>query len=501
MKQSIRKQLIIMTATIISAVLLFIALIDSVFLGFYYEWDKTKGIISCYKIIDAMDITQGDEEMEQSLEKLASSANVQLMITDTGFEPVFTTAQFAQDMQARLFGYYTGLYHDNVLKIRLSEHYTVQRTSDNENVRYLELWGDLSNGCFILMRTPLQSIRESARVSNRFNFVLAIFGITVSMLAIWLLSKRFTDPIIELTDISSRMAKLDFTAKYRRRGAKNNEIDELGQHMNEMSEVLEKTISELKSANVELQKDVEKKTQIDNMRIEFLNNVSHELKTPIALIQGYAEGLKDNIADDEESRDYYCDVIIDESQKMNRLVMQLLNLNKLEFGNEQLQMEYFDLVGLIHGVLQGMNIMLQQQNAEVYFPYQHPIFAWGDKFRIEEVFTNYMSNAVHHLDYARKIDIQIITEGNLVKTSVFNTGDRIPEEELTKIWDKFYKIDKARTRAYGGTGIGLSIVKAIMEAHGQSCGVENFENGVAFWFTLEGKDPTKESKSAGGSNE
>ena len=500
MRHSIRKQLIMMTAAIVSAVLLYIALIDSVFLGLYYEWDKTNGIISCYKTIDTMNITPGSEEQKQTLEKLASSASVQLMITDTGFEPVFTTAQFAQDMQARLFGYYTGLYHEDVFRIRSSEHYTVQRTSDDENVRYLELWGDLSNGCFILMRTPLASIRESARVSNRFNLVLALIGIAVSMMVIWLLSKQFTDPIVELTNISSRMAKLDFLTKYRAR-LNGNEIDELGQHMNEMSEALENTISELKTANAELRKDVEKRTQIDNMRVEFLNNVSHELKTPIALIQGYAEGLKDNIADDEESRDYYCDVIIDESAKMNRLVMQLLSLNKLEFGNEQLQMEYFDLVGLIHGVLQGMNLMLQQQNAEVYFPYQHPIYVWGDQFKIEEVFTNYMSNALHHLDYARKIDIQIITEKDVVKTSVFNTGDRIPESELAKIWEKFYKVDKARTRAYGGTGIGLSIVKAIMEAHGQHCGVENYENGVAFWFTLEGRDPSRENENAGGRNE
>ncbi|MBQ6469756.1 MAG: two-component sensor histidine kinase [Lachnospiraceae bacterium] len=500
MKRSIRKQLIFMTAAIVAAVLLFIAVIDSVFLGFYYEWVKTKGILDCYHTIDSMSIAKDSEEEKQELEKLASAANVQLMITDTGFEPVFTTAQFAQDMQARLFGYYTGLYRDDVLILRSTENYTIQRTSDSENVRYLELWGELGSGFFVLIRAPLQSIRESARISNRFNLVLAIFAIIVSMVVIWLLSKQFTDPIVELTNISSRMAKLDFMTKYRGRGKDGNEIDLLGLHMNEMSEVMENTISELKSANVELQKDVEKKTQIDNMRIEFLNNVSHELKTPIALIQGYAEGLKDNIADDEESRDYYCDVIIDESAKMNRLVMQLLNLNKLEFGNEQLQMEHFDLVGLIHSVLQGMNLMLREQNAEVYFPYRHPVFVWGDKFKIEEVFTNYMSNALHHLDYARKIDIQIMTEGDIVRTSVFNTGDRIPEEELPKIWEKFYKVDKARTRAYGGTGIGLSIVKAIMDAHGQQCGVENFENGVAFWFTLEGKDPTKDNEISGGND-
>ena len=487
MKHSIRKQLMALIAAVLAAALLLIGIVNYFFLGHYYERDKIGTIEAQFRTINAMSWEGGREAYAESLEQLASAANLQILITDTGFDPLFSTVQFAPDMQARLFGYYTGLYQDDVSKLREKAHYTVQRTAGEDGVRYLELWGELDNGCFILIRTPLASIKESTRISNRFYVLVGVLVIAGALLAIWLLSMRFTKPIEQLTDISRRMAKLDFTAKYHVR-SRRNEIDELGQHMNEMSGALESTITELKSANLELTKDIEKKTEIDRMRVEFLNNVSHELKTPIALIQGYAEGLREGIAEDEESRQYYCDVIIDESQKMNRLVMQLLSLNRIESGNEKLELEQFDIVGLIHGVLQGMDLMLKQQNAAVYFPYHHPEYVWGDKFKIEEVFTNYMSNALHHLDYERKIDIQITKEGNIRRISVFNTGNRIPEEDLPKIWDKFYKVDKARTRAYGGTGIGLSIVKAIMEAHGQKCGAENFENGVAFYFTLEGRD-------------
>jgi signal transduction histidine kinase len=254
-----------------------------------------------------------------------------------------------------------------------------------------------------------------------------------------------------------------------------------------MSDQLEQTISELKSANVELQKDNERKTQIDEMRKEFLNNVSHELKTPIALISGYAEGLKDNIAEDKESRDFYCDVIIDESSKMNNMVRKLLTLNQLEFGNDQVTMERFDITQLVKGVISGMKLLIEDKGAEVTINTDEPVYVWGDEFKIEEVVTNYMSNALNHLDYDKKIDVRIKRENGLVRVSVFNTGNPIPEGDIDKIWDKFYKVDKARTREYGGSGIGLSIVKAIMESHNQQCGVKNYEDGVQFWFTLEGK--------------
>lgn len=295
--------------------------------------------------------------------------------------------------------------------------------------------------------------------------------------------KRITNPISELTVLSSRMKNLDFDAKYKCRAG--NEIDELGENFNKMSEELEKTISELKSVNNQLQKDIENKIRIDQQRQEFLNNVSHELKTPIALVQGYAEGLKENISDDPESREFYCDVIMDEAAKMNKLVKNLLTLNHLEEGRDEVKMERFDIVSLIKGVLQSMDIMIQQKEAKVSFDTENPVYVWADEFRIEEVVTNYTSNALNHLDGDREIEICVCPEGDRVKITVFNTGSPIPEADIPNLWKKFYKVDKARTREYGGSGIGLSIVKAIMESHNQEYGVRNYDNGVEFWFTLD----------------
>ena len=226
---------------------------------------------------------------------------------------------------------------------------------------------------------------------------------------------------------------------------------------------------------------------LDESRQEFVSNVSHELKTPIALIQGYAEGLKENISDDPESREFYCDVIMDEASKMNKLVKNLLTLNQLESGKDAVVMERFDIVSLIRGVLQTMNIMIGQKNAKVIFEAEKPVYVWADEFKIEEVVTNYVSNALNHLEGEKEIEIKLQDEGNRVKISVFNTGTPIPEADVPNLWNKFYKVDKARTREYGGSGIGLSIVKAIMESMNQEYGVQNFDNGVEFWFTLDRK--------------
>ena len=350
-------------------------------------------------------------------------------------------------------------------------------------MEFLEIWGTLDDGVNFIVRSPIESIQKSIALSNRFYLMVALGVCVIGAAFIAFLAKRLTKPLTELTEISRRMANLDFDVKYTSGG--EDEIGVLGHNFNQMSETLEQTISELKTANNELQKDIEKKEEIDEMRKEFLSNVSHELKTPIALIQGYAEGLQDNINDDEESRQFYCDVIIDEAGKMNQMVKKLLTLNQLEFGNDQVNMERFDLTSLIQGVIQSSQILAQQAEVEIMFYQTEPLHVWGDEFKVEEVITNYVTNAIHYAKNEKKIDIRCTQENGVIRTSVFNTGDAIPEEELDKIWIKFYKVDKARTREYGGSGIGLSIVKAIMESMNQQCGVKNYDNGVEFWFTLD----------------
>jgi len=335
------------------------------------------------------------------------------------------------------------------------------------------------------MRSPIESMRHSVELANRFLGYIGLIVTFFGMIIMWYISKRISDPILELSVISKGMSEMDFGRRYA--GKEKNEIGVLGNSINEMADKLEQSISDLKTANLELQKDIEKKTEIDEMRKEFLSNVSHELKTPIALIQGYAEGLQESVNEEDGSREYYCEVIMDEASKMNRMVKKLLTLNRLEFGTQKVVMERFDITALIEGIVQSSEIIIRQKGATLRMEKQDPVYVWADEFDIEEVFTNLFSNALNHVDDEKIIDVKIVRTAGKVRVSVFNTGQQIPEEDIGKIWDKFYKVDKARTRKYGGSGIGLSIVKAIMEGHQQNYGVNNWDNGVEFWFELDAK--------------
>jgi signal transduction histidine kinase len=212
--------------------------------------------------------------------------------------------------------------------------------------------------------------------------------------------------------------------------------------------------------------------------------VSHELKTPIALIEGYAEGLKEGIADNTDDVEYYCDVISDEARRMDEMVKKLLTLDQMEWADDSV-VERFNVTELARSVLQTNELRFRQKDIRVVFDCGGDIYAWGDEYKIEEVLTNYVSNAINHCDNERIIKVNLRQCDDMVRVEVFNTGSTIPEEDLPHIWEKFYKVDKARTREYGGNGIGLSIVKAIMESGNNRYGVVNHSNGVEFWFELQ----------------
>lgn len=463
-------------------------LLNTVFLEHYYVMNKQNILQNGFATIDkaSRDGTLDDSGFDVTFDNLCANGNITVMIISADRTIVRSSVNDTQKMLIEFMDIIFGGQQNEVTVLVQADNYVIQRQTDTRlDSEYLVLYGTLSDGNLILMRSALESIRESVKISNQFLLYIGILATAVSAVIIVLVTRRITNPIMELTDISKRMTELEFEAKYSPKGQKRNEIDELGAHMNAMSETLEQTISELKSANNQLLIDIEKKTQIDHMRKEFLSNVSHELKTPLALISGYAEGLKECINEDEESRNFYCEVIMDEADKMNRMVKKLLTLNQLEAGNETVTMERFDLTELIQGVLHSAEILLGQNDITVTACPDMPVYVWADEFMVEEVFTNYLSNAIHHAKEPKEITVRYEERNDLIRVSVFNTGEPIPEEDIDKIWMKFYKVDKARTREYGGSGIGLSIVKAVMESFHRDCGVINRENGVEFWFELD----------------
>ena len=229
------------------------------------------------------------------------------------------------------------------------------------------------------------------------------------------------------------------------------------------------------------------------MRQEFIVNVSHELKTPIALIQGYAEGLTAGVADDPEDRKFYCDTIADEADHMNKLVMQLLSLSRLELGAEQTFDEDIDLHALCAEAVRKTAVLCENRGLTVEYDNTH-ITVRTDGDLLDQVLMNYLSNAIRYTPEGKHIEISAVRTGNSVRLSVFNEGEGLPEEELPKIWEKFYRTDRARTREAGGTGIGLSLVRAIADTLHGACGAENVKGGICFWFELPDLLPAEDSE-------
>lgn len=490
MKYSMKKQFAFIFIGLMAGTILLCWFINNTLLERYYIETKKDTIFTAYEKVNNA-LIEGNaisEEFLEELKTICGKYNISLLIMNADSKVNICIGSSEPEIMQRALV-------DNVFGIENNKKnldteadkdgkYVLQNVLDKRNgFQYLELWGVLNNGSFFMLRSSIESIQESVTIANRFLAYVGLMAAFASGMIIWYVSRKITEPILELTDISKRMIDLDFEAQYS--GKNKTEIALLGDNINKLSNALETTISELKTANNELKKDIEQKNQIDEMRKEFLSNVSHELKTPIALIQGYAEGLKEGITDDPESREFYCDVIMDEAGKMNYMVKKLLTLNELEFGNDNVTMERFDITALITNYVQAAKILTQQNEIQIQMSQYEPIYVWADEFKTEEVFANYFTNAVNHAEGDKILEIKLIKKEGKVRICVINTGEPIPEESIPQIWDKFYKIDKARTRAYGGSGVGLSIVKAIMNSMNQEYGLCNYENGVEFWFELE----------------
>lgn len=492
MKKSIKRQLMIIFIGLFLILILALMFINVNFLEPYYIHKKEDAFYNFYQQIsnDDTDVFT-DSDAAAQISSLAERNNASyLLVKNIGAgsdsAKYLTNVNDSDNLMNQLLGYFMNQAQKNGTIIESTSKYQIlQSTDPRTKTEYLAMWGTFGDDTVFLLRSPLESMKESAMISNFFVIRIGLSLIIVGILFIWYFSERLTKPIKQLTKLSDKMANLDFDAKYS--GREQNEIGELGANFNRMSANLEGAISELKKANNDLQKDISRKEKEEELRNEFLGSVSHELKTPIALIQGYAEGLREGVAKSPEDQAYYCDVIMDEADKMNKMVRSLLTLNELEIGKDNLVFERFYLTRLVQGVIDSMDILAKQEDVKIIFKPTEDYHAWGDELKVEQVIRNYVSNAINHVNEEKVVEVKIRMDGDKLHTTVFNTGAPIPEEDIDHIWDMFYKVDKARTKAYGGNGIGLAIVKAIMNSLNQKFGVENYENGVAFWFELDAK--------------
>nr|WP_319205244.1 HAMP domain-containing sensor histidine kinase [uncultured Ilyobacter sp.] len=351
-------------------------------------------------------------------------------------------------------------------------------------VETLILFTAYDNKRLLVVGVPTNFIKEQMDIITAYHMKIIFIAFILGIILVKLFSGRITKPLIEIQNLAHRVARFDFSKRFTKKS--KDEIGDLGESINIMSDSLENNILEINSAkeklleaNKILLKDIEREKAIDQMRKEFISNVSHELKTPIAVISNYTEGLRDGIAPDEKTRNFYLEIIQDEVLEMDKLVKSLLLLSKMEQGYEKLAMEELDLKEIIEKEI-SINKLLMDKKSIVLKSELENGQILGDHDKISMVIRNLISNAVKYVKDHGSIHIKLQKIDENMRFEIFNNCD-IEKDELEKLWVPFFRLDKSRTRN-GGTGLGLTIVKKILDNHGYKFGMEKVEEGLVFWF-------------------
>ena len=483
---SVRYKLFITLAIAVIMIIAFLILLNNIVLESFYLYSKQGTLIKIFdEVNEAYNTSQPEKSIRNMLSNYALRNGYDIMLeTQDGINLYTSNENFIETMNSMNILNSQDNNNDIILA---NKDFNIRKIKDQTtNINYILLSGKLDNNYNLYIRMPISSIQESVKISNNFLYLIGGITLIIAAIIITFISKRFTEPIQELNEIAEKMANLDFSKKFHPKDV-DDEINMLGKNINLMSDKLEATIKQLRNSNIRLERDIEEKSKIEEMRTQFISDVSHELKTPIALIQGYAEGLIENVNTDEENRKFYAEVISDEANKMDKLVKQLLELMKLEYGKREFSNANFNIIELISEVIRKSKVMKKEKNIEVRFDFSKPINVYADEFYIEQVVTNYITNAIKHADEVfgeKYIEIRIEDREDKIRIYIFNTGENIEEEDKERIWRRFYKVDSSRNRENGGTGIGLALVKAIMNNYNNAFGVENKDTGVEFYFDL-----------------
>ncbi|QWG52791.1 sensor histidine kinase [Bacillus mycoides] len=328
---------------------------------------------------------------------------------------------------------------------------------------------------YIYAMASLQPVDEAVQMVQDYYIYIVAFVVILIFLASFYYSKQIAKPLLKINDTTKKIAHLDFTEKIPI--TSKDEIGDLSQNINTLSNKLHSHIGQL-------EQDIEKERKLENTRKEFIAGVSHELKTPLSIMKSCISILKDGVA--EHKKDYYFQAMEKEVDKMDILILDMLELAKFESGTYNMKMDSFYIDGVIEEICEQLSAEIEKKELSVH---KHicPAEVIGNQNRIEQVIVNFITNAIRYTPEKEDIIISTIDGKNHIKVCIENKGAHIEEEQLDKIWDRFYRVDAARKRSQGGTGLGLAISKNILELHNAEYGVKNTEDGVLFYFYLPKK--------------
>lgn len=480
-------------AAIAAVAVVFIVVISCLNLFFYdsyYMAQRQNSLTEIYEEIRTSYQEADVEALREVLFRIENSDSVRLSIIDASGSLIYDsdTARESQD----IFGHSLLLnwQMEQLVRSALSaadpvklnagqvDFVAVQMRDLREN--FLCLVGKLGDD-YLIERVPFTYMEQNSMFNSTFLLISGFVTLIICLALSAVLASHFTKPLIEMGEVAKSMTRLDFSKKYE--GHREDEIGQLGDSLNLLSDHLEEAIRDLRASNEQLAQEIREKEQVDEMRREFIVNVSHELKTPIALIQGYAEGLTAGVAESPEDRDFYCQTIAEEADRMNTMVTQLLSLSRLELGRETVACTPVRLGECLRCAVDKTAVLRAGRDLTVVCTGDAVVDS--DARQIEQIVMNYMTNAIRYTPDGGRIELSVQrTADSGAQIAVFNEGEGVAEDELPRLWEKFYRTDKARSRASGGTGVGLSIVRASAALLGGTCGAENVPGGIVFWLAL-----------------
>mgnify|MGYP000882752064 FL=1 len=464
--KTIRTKLFAMFSVFMVSFVLSGIILNILFLEKYYIY-KNRGIFLKInsKIIDVY--INDRNNLDEFLKNTDRAEAINIAICDSALRIKYTSLPQKGETGRPIPSEIERLINKNKNTLKKSYVYSVVERPDHSE-REIVFLSQMEGKEIIILKKSMKGIKESVAIANQFYILAGLLIILSGGIFIFIFSLRITGPVIEMSNVAEGISNLDFNRRVI--FDSQDELGSLGRSINKMSEKLSVTMNALKE-------DIEQ-------RKELVRNMSHELKTPIGVIKGYAEGLKYGVAEDKEKIKKYCNVISEECDRMDKMVQELLNFSLMESGMFQLKISRFDTGEFIKNITGKFTPLFTEKGISIDLNYEKDLLISADRELMEKAVNNYITNAINHIEGKKQVRVCAEKNGTGVKISVFNTGKHIPEEDLSHIWDVFYKVDKARTRQYGGHGLGLSIVKLIAELHGGITGVENVNEGVIFFIEI-----------------
>lgn len=499
MKHSLSKRLFVITLSLISGIMIFAFFAQAIFFEKFYSYKKTHSLVrevSKFRDLYSLHIDSSspeDKGLYSALKKFEDDTNAQIAITSLNGDVMYISNEYNGDsiVPQTLASFCMELINNNDLINDVIKNSRIRYTnfySESNGVQKIGVISPMSlqskNDSLIFCVASIQPIEEASEVINEFFIYLFLALIIVAAILALIYSDMVSKPLVTLTYVADKMANMDFSVVCSTK--RKDEIGSLAHSLNILSNNLHNALIDLQDKNKKLECDIEKERQIETMRKEFTANVSHELKTPIGIIEGYAEGIRDGIVKGEDA-DLYLETIIDEAKKMSVLVTNMLELSKLESGASKPNFEDFNINRLIAKVIKKHEPEFEAHRFNVNFNSSNSYsYVYADAFQMEQVFTNLITNAIKYTPPGNDININIEEGLDKFRLSVQNMGTSIPESKIDRLFDKFYRVDKSRERTQrNSTGLGLSIVKNILKLHNSEFNIRNINGGVEFYFYLE----------------